>query len=259
MHIAIIGTGVMGGGLAKVLARENKLTLYNRSPEKASDLAKKIGARVRPSIESAIEGADVILLTVKPKDLKEVSVHLKGKIKPHQTIVSVLSATSQEVLEAHFGTSKVLRMMPNNPCFYGAGVIVLANNEIFTPEDKSKFETLFNVLGKVHWIEENLFDAATALAGSGPAFIFVILESMVDAGVSMGLSHQQAKAMATQVVSGAMTSVRESGKHPGELKWEVTSPGGCTIAGLTCMEDESVRSGIINTFLATYDHLLDCQ
>ncbi|MEC7840222.1 MAG: pyrroline-5-carboxylate reductase [Chlamydiota bacterium] len=259
MKIAVIGTGVMGSGLARVLAKNNEIILFNRTSDKAKALAKEINGQVATSLEDAIESADLILLTVKPKDLKNVSNHLKGKIGPDQVIVSALSATPRDVLVAHLGTNHVLRMMPNTPCFYGAGVVVLGESKSISKDQCVRFEELFSVLGKVHWVKESLFNAATALAGSGPAFIFVILESLVDAGVNMGLPLQKAKEMAIQVIFGAMTSVEQSGKHPGELKWEVTSPGGCTIAGLTCMEDEAVRSGLINTLLTTYDHLCSCQ
>lgn len=253
--ISIIGTGVIGGGLAGALKNNHQITLCDRDGEKAKKLAEKIGVKASKDIADAVQGADIILLAVKPQDLKVVAKQLFGKIRDEQILVSVLSGITLDVLKVHFGDTAILRMMPNVPCFYGEGVVGLVDEGDFNAKEKAEFEQVFGPLGKIYWLSESKINALTALGGSGPAFVFIMIESMVDAGVALGLSAQLAKDMAMQMVSGAVKTLRETGKHPGELKWEVTSPGGCTIAGIKQLEDEAVRSGIMNTFLATYEHL----
>ena len=245
----------MGSGLAKVFSKNNTVFLYNHHYDKAQILANKISAQAVHSIEEVLDRVDLILLSIKPKDLEKVSECLKGKTSNNQVIVSVLSATSHEVLETFLGKARILRMMPNISCFHGSGLVALADNTVFSDAEKNIYQKAFEPLGKVFWIEESKFDAFTALGGSGPAFAFVIIESMIDAGIALGLSMVQSREIAIQMFSGAIKTLKETGKHPGELKWEVTSPGGCTIAGIKTLEDESLRSGIINTFLSTYEQL----
>lgn len=257
IRISIIGCGVMGSGLAKKLAEHHQVMLCDRSYEKAEALAKKLNVKCSHEIADAVGGADVILLCVKPQDLKEVSKQLFGKIRDHQVLVSILSGVTQKVLKLHFGDVSILRIMPNIACFYGDGVMGFVENKEMHQARKKELEEVFKPLGNIHWVEECQIDALTALAGSGPAFAFVIIESMVDAAVSLGLSASEGKEIAIQMFSGALRTLSETGKHPGELKWEVTSPAGCTIAGIKNMEDHGVRSGLINTFLATYDQLKD--
>lgn len=256
-HISIIGCGVMGSGLAKALSDHHQITLCDRSSEKAEALGKKINVKYSHDIADAVGEADIILLCVKPQDLKEVSKQLFGKIRDDQVLVSILSGVSLKVLKVHFGDVSILRIMPNIACFYGEGVMGFVDNKELNKNDKKELEEVFKPLGHIHWVEENQIDALTALAGSGPAFAFVIIESMVDAAVALGLSAAQGRKMAIQMFQGALKTLNETGKHPGELKWDVASPAGCTIAGLKNMEDHAIRSGLINTFLATYDQLKD--
>lgn len=254
-RIGVIGAGVMGGGLASALSHHHQVALYDRNMSRVTELAEEIGVRAAKDVSEAVQDADIILLAVKPQDLPGVAKELFGKIRDDQVLVSILGGVTYEMLKLHFGDTIILRMMPNVPCFYGEGVIVLADNSDFSEEEKKEFEEIFWPLGEIYWVPENKMNAATALAGSGPAFAFLIVESMVDAAITLGVSPDQAKDMAIQMFLGAITTLRETGKHPGELKWEVTSPGGCTIAGVKTFEDEAVRSGVINTFLSTYESL----
>lgn len=254
-RIAVIGSGVMGGGLASALSHHHQITLYDRNTTRVKELAEEMGAKAATDIAEAVQDADILLLCVKPQDLPTVAKELFGKIRDDQVLVSVLAGITYDMLKLHFGDTVILRMMPNVPCFYGEGAMTFADNGEFTDEEKREFEEIFWPLGEIYWLPENKMNAATALAGSGPAFAFLIIESMVDAAVTLGLPADQARDMAVQMFQGALTTLRETGKHPGELKWEVTSPGGCTIAGVKTFEDEAIRSGIINTFLSTYESL----
>lgn len=254
-NISIIGCGVMGSGLARALSKHHQITLYSKMQKKAEELGKEIGANVCHDLADAIADSEIIVLAVKPQDLGRSAKQLFGKIRDEQVLVSILSGINLEILKVHFGDTKVLRMMPNVPAFYGEGVIGLVESEDFNKKEMAQFTEIFTPLGKVIWVPENKINALTALSGSGPAFAFLIIESMVDAGILLGMTAVESKEIALQMFTGAITTLRETGKHPGELKWEVTSPGGCTIAGVKTMEDEAVRSGLINTFLSTYDRL----
>lgn len=249
----------MGSGLAKVLSKHHEITVYSRTHSKAEALGSQVGAHVCRDIADAVTDADIIVLAVKPQDLGTIAKQLFGKVRNEQVIVSILSGITLEVLKIHFGDSAILRMMPNVPSFLGEGMVGLVESTTYSKEDKKLFEKVFAPLGKLLWIPESLINAFTALAGSGPAFAYLILESMIDAGIFLGLSSEKSREIALQMFAGAIATMRDSGKHPGELKWEVTSPLGCTIAGVKTMEDAAVRSGIINTFIATYERLQDFE
>jgi len=258
-NIAVIGCGTMGSGLAKALAPHHKIKLCDKHHEKAQAVAKEINAEANKDVADAVKDADLILLAVKPQDLSHIAKQLHGKLRQDQKLASILSGTTLEMLRRHFGDVVLLRMMPNIPCFFGEGIVGLVDSEQLSPKVKRECEAVFKTLGQIHWMEESKIDALTALGGSGPAFAFMIIESMVDAGIALGLQQKQAQDIAEQMFLGAITTLRKTGKHPGQLKWEVTSPGGCTIAGVKTMEDESVRSGIINTFLSTYERIKDFE
>lgn len=254
-RIAIVGVGVMGGGLATALSHHHRISLYDKNYARASQLAEKLAVDASLELDDTIKEADFILLAVKPQDLSTVAKQLAGKIRSDQVLVSILGGIVCETLQTHFPNTLILRMMPNIACLHAEGVIAFADTGLFTAAEKKEFEEIFEPLGDIHWFPENKMNAVTSLAGSGPAFTFLIIEAIVDAGIALGLSAAQAKDIAIQMVLGAVTTLRETGKHPAELKWEVTSPGGCTIAGVKTFEENAVRSGIINTFLSIYENL----
>jgi pyrroline-5-carboxylate reductase len=164
----------------------------------------------------------------------------------------LLSGTTLNTLESFFSPSRIVRMMPNLPLIYGEGVIALCADDR-KAEDKDRLQKIFEVLGKVYWLPEEKMDALTALAGSGPAFFFVMVEAMIDSGIAMGFTAADSQKIVLQMLQGSLTLLEKTGKHPGELKWQVTSPQGTTIAGLKRLEELALRGGIINTFLATYE------
>ncbi len=144
-------------------------------------------------------------------------------------------------------------MMPNLPLIYGEGVIGLCSDEKMIKEDRDILAKLFESLGKIYWLPESKINGLTALTGSGPAFFFSMVESMIDAGIAMGFAAKDAQSLVYQMLKGSLTLLERSEKHPGELKWQIASPQGTTIAGLKRLEELAVRGGIMNTFLAAYD------
>ncbi len=253
MHIAIIGCGNMGAGIAKSLHTYHQLTLYDRYPAAAQSLARQIPATVCQELVSAVEEADLIVLAVKPQNLSDISDQLAPLLKPHQILVSILAGTTYASLKQVFPHSIVVRMMPNLALIHGKGVIGLVENPILSEKQKLLLQALFEPLGAVYWLPESKIDALTALTGSGPAFVFVLVEAMIEAGIYMGFQASDAKLLTLQMLKGSIALLEESDKHPGELKWQITSPGGTTIEGLKTLEDYAIRSGILHTFLASFN------
>ena len=251
MDISIIGCGTMGKGIATVLSKGNKLLLCDHHQGRAATLAQEIGATAAKNATEAVQKSELVILAVKPQDFSNISREIKSTLNGDKTIVSILAGITLSQLQDNFKPSAAVRMMPNLPLIYGKGVIGIVDDSTLSEQAKGKLETVFAPLGFVKWLPERLFNALTALTGSGPAFAMVMIESMVDAGIAMGFDADTAKMLVIQMLEGSLTMLKETGKHPAEIKWEITSPGGTTIAGLKAMEAAGVRSGIINTFLAT--------
>lgn len=255
-RVLIYGTGVIGSGIAKILAKTSKPLLYNRNFAKAKALAEETGC-IAVEKDLGLSQADIIILATKPQDLSAVSYELRGRIKEPQVIVSVLTGISIENLQASFGTNKIVRAMLNLPALYAKGVIGLVAHDAVAELDKHKLQLIFKKMGQVLWLNEGKLDAFTALAGSGPAFILTFYEAMVDAGIALGVPLDLAKKIAVETLAGSAEMIKQTTVHPGELRWQISSPGGCTIAGTKQLEDEGFRSAVINTFLATHDRIKD--
>ena len=253
MQIAIIGCGNMGGILAERLSQTHQLFLYDHHCEKAAHLAQEGCGKACSDIGEALHAAEMIILAVKPQNLKQVVNLIKNGLQEHQVIMSLLAGTPIETLKRYFSAAHIARMMPNLAIIHGEGVIGLSSDEKIKEADKERLTKIFEVLGKIYWIPEEKMDALTALASSGPAFFFTIVEAMIDAGIAMGFTAIDARGLVHQMLRGSLTLLEETHKHPGELKWQIASPQGTTIAGLRKLEELALRGTIINTFLAAYE------
>lgn len=252
MNITIIGCGTMGSGLAKQLSAKNTILLYDHHLEKAERLQREGYGTACPHLQDALQRSDSVILAVKPKGLKEVA-SLMGAAPTHYTLISLLAGIPLAKLKNYFPSQRIIRMMPNLAIIYGEGLIGLTTDESLTEKEKTQLSTLCEPLGKVYWLPEAKINAFTSLAGSGPAFVFAIIESMIDAGIGMGFNAQDAQELVHQMITGSLHLLDKSGKHPGELKWQVASPEGTTIAGLKKLEEQAVRGNIINIFFAAYE------
>lgn len=253
MKISIIGCGNMGSGIATRLSETNQLFLYDHSSEKTEILAKKGYGKAYQKIDEALNQSEMIILAVKPDNIKEAGELIKNHLRNDQIIVSLITGITIETLQSYFPNVKVIRMMPNLAVIYGEGVVGLSSNEKLEKEEKDHLTKIFSPLGKIHWMPEEKINALTALAGSGPGFVFAIVEAMADSGIAMGFSSEDSKNLVCQMLRGSLTLLEQTGKHPGELKWQVTSPKGTTIAGLKKLEESAIRGGIMNTFLSAYE------
>jgi pyrroline-5-carboxylate reductase len=253
MKIAIIGCGNMGSSLAQRLSAKHSLTLYDHTSAKAEELARAGHGKACKTLQEAMRSAEMVILAIKPQSLKGAAGPVKEQFVKGQILVSLLAGTTLELLKDHFPKTTVVRMMPNVAVACGEGVVGLVSDPSVTQEGQKRLTKLFEPLGKIYWLSEEKLEALGALAGSGPAFFFTLIEAMIDAGIAMGLTSEESKNLAQQMVKGSLALLETTQKHPGELKWQVTSPGGTTIAGLRKLEELAVRGGVINTFLAAYE------
>ncbi|QQR72779.1 MAG: pyrroline-5-carboxylate reductase [Holophagales bacterium] len=247
--IAVLGAGTMGQVILKGLLSaghpKSSLRATVRTRETAAALERDLGIIVTTDNVAAARGADVVILSLKPKTLAPVARALAeaGAVGKRSLVVSIAAGVGLASLEAALGdTAAVIRAMPNTPCSVGCGTTVLSPGKKVTRAQIRIATALFEPLGRVLELPEQHMDTVTGLSASGPAFVYVILEALADGGVARGLPRKVAIEMAAQMVYGAAAMVLRSGRHPAALKDDVTTPAGCTIAGILALEDGRIRS-----------------
>ncbi len=255
--IGFVGTGNMGGALARAAAKEkeNRLLLANRTPSKAQALADEIGGAVCTNAE-ALEKAEFVFIGVKPQMLRglaESAAPILNARGDHFVIVSMAAGSSVEYIKELFGNHPVIRIMPNTPASIGQGMILYACCGKVSAEDEAAFLHAMAGAGRFMKIEEKLIDAGSAVSGCGPAFADMFIEALADGGVACGLPRKQAMEMAAQMLLGSAALVLQSGRHPGELKDAVCSPGGSTIQGVRKLEENGFRSAVFEAVVAAYE------
>ncbi len=251
MKIAVIGSGNMGSLFIRSFAKEHSVTVCDRgSGGRGKALALELGALYTNDIKKSVEGSDLILLAVKPKDFSEIALSLKGTLAHQPYIVSLLSNVTTAILRQAFPEACVFRLMPNTACLVRKGILGFCEDGV-SLEQKKLMTSVFSSLGHLIWIPEKKMAAFATLAASSPAFIFVLTESMIDAGVQMGFSMKEAKEIVAGVLEGC-SALLHTGLSPQELKWQITSPQGTTVQGLKALEDSSFRRGIWSALEATY-------
>lgn len=250
MKIGIIGCGHMGSSIAKQLARSHHVAIYDHN---AKRLRLDPAIKICHTPQECLSFAEIIILAFKPRDLKHAAEDLRAHLEPHHILVSVLAGVSQERLKEVWKTKNtIVRIMPNLAVEYGKGVIGCADSSDISAEVKENLTQLFSPLGLTLWLPEDKMNGITALAGSGPAFILIFIEAMIDAGIALGFNSEEAKTLVLNTIVGTLSLLEQTGKHPGELCWQISSPAGTTVAGKIALENAGVRSGIIHTFLAAY-------
>jgi len=194
---------------------------------------------------TAVQGNDIIVLAVKPPVISSVLDEITAVISAEQIIISIAAGISTAVLSCQLGKNQcIVRAMPNTPAQIGAGATALCGGAAASPQALEAARTLFSAVGITVIVDETHMDAVTGLSGSGPAYVFLMIEALTDGGVSMGLSREVAQSLAVHTMIGAARMVAETGKHPGQLKDMVTSPGGTTIRGLQVLEQQGVRAAL---------------
>lgn len=254
MTIALLGTGVMGGTLAAALIRSGhdpgELVLSDAVASRAEQVAAELGTRAA-SPEEAVAAADVVVLAVKPQDMAVLVEQVHDQVSPDALVVSIAAAISTDFLERRLpeGTS-VVRVMPNTPALVDQGMSALSPGRHCTPEHLAQARALMEHVGRVVVLDEGHQDAVTAISGSGPSYIFYVVEAMIEAGVLLGLPRDTSTELVVQTLYGAATMIRETGQHPTVLREQVSSPGGTSVAALRALEDHKVRAAFLTAMEA---------
>ena len=259
ISVGFMGAGRMGTALAKgflgaKLVEPSKLCASDVYPGAREAFAKETGGMAFASNEEVVENAKVLFLSVKPDQVKDVLGGIKDKIKPDHLIVSICAGVTLSTLEMALNPgAKVVRVMPNTPALVGEAASGFAMGKACSPADTELVTKLLGACGVAFAVKESLLDAVTGLSGSGPAYGFIAIEALSDGGVAAGLPRDVAIKLAAQTMLGAAKMVLETGKHPGELKDMVTSPGGTTIEAVHELEKAGVRAAFINAVRAAAD------
>jgi len=249
--VGFIGTGNMAEALIRGLVRAGvaepaQLVGSNPRRERCGEMAERYGIRTTTDNVEVARQADILVLSVKPQLMERVLAEIGPHIHSKALVVSIAAGIPIAVIEARLPQARVIRTMPNTPALVGAGATAIAAGGHATEADLAAARRIFDSVGMTVVLEESQLDAVTGLSGSGPAYIFLIIEALSDAGVKVGLSRHNAQALAAQTVLGSAKLLIETGEHPGRLKDMVTSPGGTAIAGLHTLEAGGLRTTLMN-------------
>jgi len=262
MKISFIGGGVMGEAiikslLAKGVANSGDITVSDVSEARRGLLKERYGVKVTADNREAADDVQVVVLAVKPQELGKVLGELKG-LSAQQLVLSIVAGANLDKLGQGLGHSSLVRAMPNMPAQIGEGMTVWTATAVVNQQQKEMAQSILAALGdEIYVSSEKYIDMATALSGSGPAYVFLVIEVLVDAGVHIGLPRDMAEKLVTKTVLGSTRAVEAMGKHPAELRNMVTSPGGTTTEGLLQLETGGLRSLLLKAVIAAYNKAKD--
>ena len=246
----------MGGAIATAVSKSKGVELYlaDYSTDKRDALAATLSATPCTNKEIAAE-CNFVFLGVKPGVIRSVLEEIKSEISSNENavIVTMAAGVPLSTLEEMLPQTKIIRIMPNTPVAVGCGMITWCKGARVTDCDAKTFSSIMSNAGRLDLVSESQIDAATAVAGCGPAFVYMFAEALSDGGVKCGLTRDKAMDYAVQTLIGAAEMIRKTGKHPGQLKDEVCSPGGSTIEGVHTLEDGAFRSLAANAVIAAYE------
>ncbi len=255
--VAIIGAGVMGETLLSGLVRAGRsvgdLLVGEKRRERGVELEERYGVKVVDNVEAA-RTADTLVLVVKPQDMEDLLAEIHSSVRPGQLVVSLAAGITTAFLEAHLPEGvAVVRVMPNTPALVDEGMSAISRGSHCDEKHLVEAESLMDSVGKVIRVPERQQDAVTAISGSGPAYIFFVVESMIEAGVHLGLPRSTAYELVVQTLVGSAKLLRETGDHPTVLREQVTSPAGTTAAAVRQLEDHKVRAAFLTALEAARD------
>ena len=257
MTVAIIGAGVMGESLLSGLIRGGHeiadLVVGEKRRERAVELREKYGVEVLANVDAAAR-ADTVALVVKPQDMGDVLTEIAPHLRAGQVLISLAAGITTDYIEKHIPDGiAVVRVMPNTPALVDEGMAAISAGTHCDEEHLALAEGMMSVTSRVVRVPENQQDAITAISGSGPAYLFFVVESMIEAGVHLGLPRSTATELVIQTMVGSAKLLRETGTHPTVLREQVTSPGGTTAAAIRQLEDHKVRAAFIMAMEAARD------
>ena len=249
--VGFIGSGNMGEALIRGLVESNlvpadSIVVSDVRADRTHQLADQYGVRALAGNTALVTEADVVILAVKPQIMAPVLREVRPALVNRPLIISVAAGVSTATIQSILGTyPRLIRVMPNTPALVLRGVTAIARTPGLDVDDLETAQEIFAAVGKVVVLDEDHMDAVTGLSGSGPAYVAIVIESLADGGVKMGLDRATAMTLATQTVLGAAALLSETGLHPGALKDMVSSPGGTTIAGIAALEEGGIRTTFI--------------
>ena len=258
MKLGFIGTGnmasaFMGGVIKAEIFKPEEIIGADLFAPGRERVQKTYGISVTEDNKEVAEKAEVIFLSVKPQFYEDVIKEIRDLIKPEQIIITIAPGKTLSWLGEKFGKPvKIVRCMPNTPAMVGEGMTGITPNEHVTKEETEYVVKILSSFGRVEVISENLMDVVTSVSGSSPAYVYMFIEAMADAAVSEGMPRAQAYKFAAQAVLGSAKMVLETGKHPGELKDMVCSPGGTTIEAVRVLEERGLRSAVFEAMEACF-------
>jgi pyrroline-5-carboxylate reductase len=255
--VAILGAGVMGETLLSGLVRAGRpvesLLVGEKRRERAAELEQRYGVEVLPNREAASR-ADTVVVVVKPQDMGELLTEIAPSLRQGQLVVSLAAGITTAFIESHLPEGiAVVRVMPNTPALVDEGMAAISRGSHCDEEHLAEAESLMASTGRVTRVPEQQQDAVTAISGSGPAYLFFVVEAMIEAGVHLGLPRTTASELVVQTVVGSAKLLRETGEHPTVLREQVTSPGGTTAAAIRQLEDHKVRAAFLTAMEAARD------
>jgi pyrroline-5-carboxylate reductase len=249
--IGFIGGGNMAEALVRGLVQGGHVPapqIYVSGPrrERMDELASHYGVVTTTDNREVAQKAEILVLSVKPQILEKVAREIASVVHPGGLVISVAAGIDTATLESLFPATRVVRSMPNTPALVRAGATAICAGQHATEQDLALAKQMFDAVGITVALDESQLDAVTGLSGSGPAYVFLVLEALADAGVKVGLSRRNAQRLAAQTVMGSAKLLLDTDEHPGKLKDMVTSPGGTAIAGLHTLEEGGLRTTLIN-------------
>ena len=255
LTIGFLGAGKMATALAKGfisagLVKAGQVIASDPIPASRAAFAKETGAKVTESNIDVVKFANVLILAVKPGNVPELLAEVQDVFTAQHLLISICAGVPISKLENAGSGARVIRVMPNTPALLGASATAYALGKNATKGDGELAQKLFSAVGIAFQLKENLLDAVTGLSGSGPAYVYLMIEALSDGGVASGLPRDVSTKLAAQTVLGSARMVLETGQHPGALKDMVTSPGGTTIEGLHELERGKVRGSLMNAVRA---------
>lgn len=249
-----MGTALLDGVIRAGLAKGKEITVFDPSPDLIDSLQEKYGINAVANEESVSVNSDVVMLCVKPQVMSDV---LQKIITPNLFISIAAGVKISSLKESTPDQSRIIRVMPNTPSLLGKGASVYCTEPNSSPEDNQVAEEIFSSVGTIEKGTEDQMDAITGLSGSGPAYVYTMIEAMADRGAELGLPKEMALALAAQTVLGAAEMVLQTDFSPAELREQVSSPGGTTVAGLKALEESGFRDAIANAIQSATERSIE--
>jgi pyrroline-5-carboxylate reductase len=256
--IATVGSGVMAEAMIAGLLRGNlvepaRVVASHPRPERREHLGREYGIRTVTGNAEAVDGADVVLLAVKPQMLARVGREIRSSLRPGQLVLSVIAGATTAAIEGLLGHDQIVRSMPNTPARLGRGMTVWYATPATTPDQRAQASALLRSLGaELEVDDEKMVAMATAVSGTGPTYVFLVMEALIDAAVHLGFPRHVAHDLVIETLEGSTVFAKQSGMHPAELRNMVTSPGGTSAAALHALESGRLRTVLSDAVWAAY-------